>query len=225
MDKFVKVHKNKTEHSHRHNVVYKINCHDCNVSYVRQTKRQLRTRAKEHHNNMKSDKSKHSVISEHMLNCNHSFDWNNVNILDSEPNYNKRLRCYISEMLYIREQSNGINSQKDTEFLDDAYYCLLNYLLNSFKLSLTTSSVSLLFLMTKMTFRYSIVSLLIYPLQSQNANLLICLRHILTYQYIFNQDLFHLHSKSLITTYFHRYTSFYFYKFVFQFISLTVFNI
>jgi len=33
-----------------------------------------------------------------MLNCNHSFDWNNVKIVDSEPNYNKRsLRCYILE--------------------------------------------------------------------------------------------------------------------------------
>jgi len=62
-----------------------------------------------------------------MLNCNHSFDWNNVKIVDSEPNYNKRL---ISEMLHIGEQSNGINSQKDTEFLDDSYYCLLNYLSN-----------------------------------------------------------------------------------------------
>jgi len=33
--------------------------------------------------------------------CNHSFDWNNVSVLDSEPNYNKRL---ISEMLHIKER-------------------------------------------------------------------------------------------------------------------------
>jgi len=43
MDKFVKVHnsKDKTKHSHKNNIVYKINCHDCNVSYIEQTKRQL----------------------------------------------------------------------------------------------------------------------------------------------------------------------------------------
>jgi len=69
------------------------------ISYVGQTKKQLRTRIKEHYNNIKSDKLKHSVILKHMLNCNHSFDWNNVNILDSEPNYNKRL---ISEMLILK---------------------------------------------------------------------------------------------------------------------------
>jgi len=104
-------------------VVYKIYCKDCDVSYVGQTKRQLRTRVKEHRNNIKLDESKHSVISEHMLSCNHSFDWNQVRILDTEPNYNKRL---ISEMLHIKEQSNSINSQTDTEFLDDAYFSLLD---------------------------------------------------------------------------------------------------
>lgn len=65
---------------------------------------------------------------DHMLKFNHSFDWINVNILDYESNYNKK----ISEMLQIKEQTNGINFQKDTEFLDDSY----NYqiIINVFKL-------------------------------------------------------------------------------------------
>jgi len=29
-------------------------------------------------------------------------------------------------MLHIKEQFNSINSQKDTEFLDDAYFSLLD---------------------------------------------------------------------------------------------------
>jgi len=73
------------------------------------------------------DNTKHSVITEHILKLNHKFDWENVKILDTELNYNKRL---ISEMLHIKEQTNGINSQKDTEFLDESYYCLLNNLSN-----------------------------------------------------------------------------------------------
>jgi len=68
-----------------------------------------------------------SIISEHILSCNHSFDWNQVKILDTELNYNKRL---ISEILHIKEQSNSINSQKDTEFLDDDYFSLLDNFLN-----------------------------------------------------------------------------------------------
>jgi len=58
-----------------------------------------------------------------MLNHDHTFDWNNIKILDTESNYNKRL---ILEMLHIKEQMNRINSQKNTEFLDESYYCLLN---------------------------------------------------------------------------------------------------
>jgi len=53
------------------------------------------------------------------------FDWNNVKILDTESNYNKRL---VSEMLHIKEQKRVINSQKDTEFLNEFYFCLLNNL-------------------------------------------------------------------------------------------------
>jgi len=62
---------------------------------------------------------------EHIIKYNHKFDWDNVQILDTESNYNKRL---VSEMLLIKEQKYGINSQKDTEFLDEFYYCLLNNL-------------------------------------------------------------------------------------------------
>jgi len=63
-----------------------------------------------------------------MVKYNHSFDWKDVRILDSEANYNKQL---ISEMLHIKEQSNGINLMKDTEFLDESYYCLLDTLSNN----------------------------------------------------------------------------------------------
>jgi len=48
-------------------------------------------------------------------------------MLDIESNYNKR---QISEMLHIKEQRHGINSQRDTKFLDESYYCILNYLSN-----------------------------------------------------------------------------------------------
>jgi len=50
-----------------------------------------------------------------------------VRILDSESNYNKKL---ILEMLHIKEQFNSINSQKNTEFLDDSYFCSLDNLSN-----------------------------------------------------------------------------------------------
>jgi len=99
--------------------VYKISCKDCDASYVGQTKRQLKTRIKEHSNNIKLDTSKHSVITEHILKFSHKFDWDNIKILDTESNYFKRS---VSKMLYIKEQKNGINAQTDTELLDSAYF-------------------------------------------------------------------------------------------------------
>jgi len=89
--KFVKAHKEKTEFNANNNVVYKICCKDCDASYVGQIKRQLKMRLKELVNNTKMDPSRHSVISEHIYQFNHSFDWDNTKILDFETNYNKRL--------------------------------------------------------------------------------------------------------------------------------------
>jgi len=89
----------------------------------KQTKRQIRTRIKEHKNNIKLDETRHSVITDHIVNHKHTFDWNNVRIMDSESNYNKRL---VSEMLHIKEQRKGINLQKDTELLDESYFYLLD---------------------------------------------------------------------------------------------------
>jgi len=50
----------------KNNVIYKISCKNCEVTYVGQTKRQLKTRLKEHKNNLRQDQSKHLVISQHI---------------------------------------------------------------------------------------------------------------------------------------------------------------
>lgn len=74
LNRFVKVHKAKNKHFNHSNVIYKINCKNCDASYIGQTKRQIRTRFKEHVNNIKLDFARHSVISEHILNNQHTFD-------------------------------------------------------------------------------------------------------------------------------------------------------
>ena len=73
---------------------------------------------KEHRANIKLDPSRHSVISEHILEFDHSFKWGNVRILDNEHNFYKRL---TSEMIHIKEQKIVINSQKDSESLNNVY--------------------------------------------------------------------------------------------------------
>jgi len=65
MNTFIKTGKNKTKKEDHSNVVYKINCLDCNYSYVRQTKRKLKTRLKEHVNDLEKPANSLSVISCH----------------------------------------------------------------------------------------------------------------------------------------------------------------
>jgi len=119
---YIKRHKDINKHDRNNNIVYKILCNDCNASYVGQTKRQLKTRINEHQKNIKFDESKHSVITKHILEENHTFDWQNVKIMDHETNYFKRM---ISEMIFIKTQENGLNSVEDIECLDSSYFNLL----------------------------------------------------------------------------------------------------
>jgi len=105
------------------NVIYKINCKDCEATYIGQTKRKLSTRVGEHKKDINRKTSNHSVISEHRLGSNHEFDWENPIILDKEKHYYRRL---ISEMINIKTHNNTINLQTDTELLQQSYLEILN---------------------------------------------------------------------------------------------------
>jgi len=84
--------------------------------YICWTKRKLNTRVSEHKNDINKRTGKHSVITEHRLEKNHEFDWDNPEILDREKYYCRRL---ISEMINIKLQKNTLNIQSDTELITD----------------------------------------------------------------------------------------------------------
>ena len=87
----------------------KIECKDCNYLYIGQTKRKLKTRLKEHINDVKKPINSLSVISNHRIDTDHMMDCGNTKILDSERAYYKRL---ISEMIHIKTQEKGLNKQR-----------------------------------------------------------------------------------------------------------------
>ncbi|KYN20120.1 hypothetical protein ALC57_07527, partial [Trachymyrmex cornetzi] len=119
---FIKTQKDHVASLMKRNVIYKINCNDCDASYVGQTKRTLATRVKEHKNDIRKIDGNLSVISEHRLSSNHEFDWEGVEIMDSERWMYKRR---ISEMLFIKLQKNGLNLQSDTDLLHNSYIPIL----------------------------------------------------------------------------------------------------
>ncbi|XP_018347291.1 PREDICTED: uncharacterized protein LOC108751554 [Trachymyrmex septentrionalis] len=123
MNKYIRVQKDTCPRTSKNNVVYKIRCNNCDASYVGQTGRKLKTRIAEHRNHIRYKTSTRSVITEHRLLYNHDFQWDDVQILDEEPSYRKRL---ISEMLHIKKQKNSLNLQTDTESLHKAYIPIIN---------------------------------------------------------------------------------------------------
>ncbi|KYN43562.1 hypothetical protein ALC56_01823 [Trachymyrmex septentrionalis] len=123
LKKFIKRGKDRTS------VVYRISCENCDVSYIGQTKRQLKTRLHEHVSDINISSKSPSVISNHRMEENHNFKRDKMNIykvdiLDIEPSFNKRL---ISEMIHIKK--HGINRQNDTESLPEAYSNVILFLL------------------------------------------------------------------------------------------------
>lgn len=122
---FIRTGKDTLDKMSACDVVYKINCTDCDASYVGQTKRQLKTRVREHRLDINKKSGSPSVISEHRLSENHDFDWDNVQILDKESSFKKRS---ISEMLHIKKQVSGLNKQGDTELFSDSYLPILDHL-------------------------------------------------------------------------------------------------
>jgi len=76
------------------------------VTTVGQTKRQLKTRMQEHSADIRKKNGPPYVISNHHINDNHDFNWTDIEILDHERNYNKRL---IFEMVHIIKQRHDLN--------------------------------------------------------------------------------------------------------------------
>jgi len=97
----------------------------CNASYVGQTRRLLKNRIDEHRSHIRRNTNQHSIITEHQLKCSHDFDWNNIEILDEEIHFNKRI---FSEMIHTKKQSYDLdlkNLQHDTESLNPTYFDII----------------------------------------------------------------------------------------------------
>jgi len=121
LDFIIKKGKDKLNANRNTEVVYKINCKNCNQAYIGQTKRHIETRIKEHRNNIRNTSGNQSVVTNHRLLYNHDFDWDKPEILHREKNRKKR---EIAEMFFIKKfkkSNNSINLQKDTDNLNPIY--------------------------------------------------------------------------------------------------------
>jgi len=74
---FIRI-KDPLSRNKKSNVIYKISCKSCDANYVRQTCRQLKSRITEHKNHIRWNTSVRNVITEHWLQEDHDFVWDNT---------------------------------------------------------------------------------------------------------------------------------------------------
>ena len=131
LNSIVKRGKEKLNKINQHNVVYKIDCDNCDSCYIGETKRAVGIRIKEHRQNINlTDSDKHNVVTLHRINTGHNMKWDEFKILDVESNYYKR---DVSEMLHIKTTKNTLNVQRDTDRIKDIYNSTLEFIDNKVK--------------------------------------------------------------------------------------------
>lgn len=113
--------KDKTPKNETSGVIYQVNCKDCNAIYVGQTGNKIRTRMYGHKHDVTDTSRIGCKLAEHSKTTKHSFDFENVSILDTEKQKFKR---EILEMIYIKKSfknGNCINCKNDVDNLSKIY--------------------------------------------------------------------------------------------------------
>lgn len=115
--------KDKIQLLDRSNLVYKINCLNCNLSYIGHTSQLLKQRVSLH----KSDsrlRPNRCTLANHVHGTDCEMDYENIKILETETNLFKR---QFLEMCHINENiENCINSKSDIQNLNRIYSYILD---------------------------------------------------------------------------------------------------
>lgn len=114
--------KDTTPKQFNSNVIYRINCSDCQATYVGQTSQWLKNRLNIHRSDIKK-KNIRCALTKHSVEQEHHIDLDSVEIVDKTSSYNKRL---IMEMIHIQREQNSINKKSDVQNLSNIYTFLLS---------------------------------------------------------------------------------------------------
>ena len=106
--------KDRIETEKRVGVVYSIPCGECNVRYVGETGRALKTRKREHVSAVRQLNTKKSALAEHVNTTGHGINWAATSIVQNETKYQQRKwleACEISrgqDVLFNRDRGRTL---------------------------------------------------------------------------------------------------------------------
>ena len=86
--------------------VYSIPCADCDANYVGESKRQYKTRLRDHQKAVEKRDAKKSALAEHAMETEHKISWDSATIRHTCENWHKRR---ILEAWEINVSKNPIN--------------------------------------------------------------------------------------------------------------------
>ncbi len=102
-------------------VIYKLDCNECEMAYVGETGRRLVQRVKEHKRACRPQSQEKSAIAKHCKEFGHTFDENNVQILDSARyRYVRKLK----ESFYINCSNDLMNDMEESLPIFNDWRCL-----------------------------------------------------------------------------------------------------
>ena len=93
-------------------VVYRINCSDCDGSYIGETKRPMGVRLKEHRASLCNGHLQASAVAEHAMDTGHGIKWSEATALDSSRTTISRR---VKEALWIRREGPRLNRDQGLE--------------------------------------------------------------------------------------------------------------
>ena len=107
--------KDKPDKLDKSGVVYQINCQDCDSVYVGETERNLRKRIVEH-------KRESSPVGAHMKERRHSFEVDDIKIIDNEDKWFQR---GVKEAIHIHSLNPSLNRDRGRHILPPVYASLV----------------------------------------------------------------------------------------------------
>ena len=78
-------------HYIQNNLVYKMDCLNCDGTYIEQTKQYLKSRIYEHEYSIRTKNTECTMLANHSTNNQHNVDFSNPKILDKEHNLEKKI--------------------------------------------------------------------------------------------------------------------------------------